>query len=45
MTDRVTDTGDPRYGLIGVSTAGDNDAEAWNVLESLLTICQTAGGE
>ena len=45
LTDRVTNPSDARYGQIGVSTAADNDAEAWNVLESVLTICQVAGGE
>lgn len=44
LTDRVTDPADPRYGQIGVSTANDNDAEAWNVLESVLTLCLEAGG-
>jgi hypothetical protein len=36
---------DPRYGLIGISTAEANSAEAWNVLESVLTLCMAAGGE
>lgn len=44
LTDRVTDPLDPRHGQIGVSTANDNDAEAWNVLESVLTLCIEAGG-
>ena len=39
MTDRVTDTNDPRYGVIGTSTTGSDDAEAWNILESVLTLC------
>ncbi len=39
MTDRITDTNDPRYGLIGASTTGEDNAEAWNVLESVLTLC------
>jgi PKD repeat protein len=38
LTDRISDPNDPRYGMIGVSTSGNNDAEAWNTLESLLTI-------
>ena len=38
MTDRVTDTNDIRFGMIGASTTGANDSEAWNTLESLLTI-------
>ena len=42
LTDRISDPNDPRYGLIGVSTASANDAEAWNVLESVLTLCQEA---
>ncbi len=42
MTDRISDKNDPRYGQIGVSTASDNDAEAWNVLESTLTLCLEA---
>lgn len=47
MTDRISHSADPRYGQIGVSTASDNDAEAWNVLESALTLCleaQAGGG-
>lgn len=44
LTDRVSDLGDPRHGFIGVSTADDGDAEAWNTLESVLTICLAAGG-
>ncbi len=42
ITDRVTNTSDPRYGLIGLSTTSDNDAEAWNVLESVFSICLNA---
>ena len=42
MTDRVGNPADPRYGMIGLSTAGANDAEAWNTLEPLLTICLAA---
>ncbi|MCP3683697.1 MAG: polysaccharide deacetylase family protein, partial [bacterium] len=42
LTDRINDTSDPRYGLIGASTAEANDAEAWNVLESVLTLCMEA---
>ncbi len=42
MTDRITDTNDPRYGLIGASTTGEGNAEAWNVLESVLTLCLEA---
>ena len=42
MTDRVSNPNDPRYGQIGVSTASANDAEAWNVLESVLTLCEEA---
>ena len=45
LTDRVSNASDPRYGAIGISTASDNDAEAWNVLESALTLCLEAGGE
>ena len=45
LPDRISNPNDPRYGLIGNSTAADDDAEAWNVLESILTICQAAGGE
>lgn len=39
LTDRIADPADPRYGMIGVSTAANNDAEAWNVLESVFTLC------
>lgn len=39
LTDREGDTQDPRYGMIGLSTTGANDAEAWNTLEPLLTMC------
>ncbi|MEM7256400.1 MAG: Ig-like domain-containing protein [Pseudomonadota bacterium] len=42
ITDRITNTADPRYGMIGVSTAGTNDAEAWNVLESVFSMCLNA---
>ena len=45
LTDRITDPDDPRHGLIGGSTAGEGNAEAWNVLESLLTICRVCGGQ
>ncbi len=44
LADRVTDSADPRHGQIGVSTANEGDAEAWNVLESVLTLCLEAGG-
>lgn len=39
------DPSSPRYGAIGPSTASDDDAEAWNVLESVLSLCQRAGGK
>ncbi len=42
LTDRITDPSDPRYGLIGASTTSAGDAEAWNVLESVLTLCLEA---
>jgi len=42
LTDRVTDTASDLYGFIGASTASSNDAEAFNVLESLLTLCLEA---
>ena len=42
LTDRISNANDPRYGQIGVSTASANDAEAWNVLESTLTLCLEA---
>ncbi|MCK5831852.1 MAG: hypothetical protein KAH20_16280 [Methylococcales bacterium] len=42
MTDRIGDSNDPRYGLIGTSTTNAGDAEAWNVLESVLTLCHEA---
>jgi hypothetical protein len=42
LTDRISDKNDPRYGQIGVSTASLNDAEAWNILESTLTLCLEA---
>lgn len=42
LTDRIDDTNDPRYGLIGLSTTTAGNAEAWNVLESVLTLCLEA---
>lgn len=42
LADRVDDPMDPSYGQIGVSTSGAGDAEAWNVLESVLTLCLEA---
>ena len=42
ITDRVANVADPRYGLIGLSTTSDNDAEAWNVLESVFSLCLNA---
>ena len=42
LTDRVTDPGSPLFGFIGASTASTNDAEAFNVLEALLTLCLEA---
>ncbi len=39
LTDRISNPADPRYGQIGPSTANVNDAEAWNVLESVLSMC------
>ncbi len=42
LTDRIADVNNPRYGQIGVSTASANDAEAWNVLESVLSLCLEA---
>ena len=42
LTDRVDNVTDPLYGMIGVSTAGANDAEAWNILESVFSICLNA---
>ncbi len=42
LTDRISDPKDPRYGLIGDSTAEANDAESWNVLESVMTLCLEA---
>lgn len=42
LTDRVTDPASPLFGFIGASTASSNDAEAFNVLESLLTLCLEA---
>ncbi len=42
ITDRVSNSADPRYGVIGVSTTGANDAEAWNILESVFSICLNA---
>jgi hypothetical protein len=38
LADRISNPADPRYGMFGVSTTGSNDAEAWNTLESLLTL-------
>ncbi len=45
ITDRIGDSTDPRYGLIGVSTAGINDAQAFDVLESVFSICLNAVSE
>lgn len=45
LTDRINDPSDERYGAIGVKTADEGDAEAWNVLESLFTLCLEASGE
>lgn len=42
ITDRISDANNPRYGMIGLSTAGTNDAEAWNVLESVFSLCLNA---
>jgi len=42
IADRITNQADARYGMIGLSTAGTNDAEAWNVLESVFSICLNA---
>ena len=44
MVDRVTDRASVRFGAFGRKTVDDGDAEAWNVLESVLTICLAAGG-
>jgi hypothetical protein len=45
LTDRVKDQADERYGAIGVKTANEGDAEAWNVLESVYTLCLEASLE
>ncbi len=45
MTDRISDTSDARYGLIGKSTTSTGDAEAWNVLESVFSLCLNASNE
>jgi hypothetical protein len=45
ISDRIGDTADPRYGMIGLSTAGTGDAEAWNVLESVFSLCLNAISE
>ncbi len=42
ITDRISNTADARYGMIGLSTVGAGDAEAWNVLESVFTLCLSA---
>ncbi|OED40962.1 hypothetical protein AB833_10735 [Chromatiales bacterium (ex Bugula neritina AB1)] len=39
ITDRISNTTDPLYGLIGKSTTGTGDAEAWNILESVFSLC------
>ena len=44
LPDREVNPESPRYGSIGLSTADDQDAEAWNVLEAVLTLCLEAGG-
>ncbi|NNE06964.1 MAG: hypothetical protein HKN20_00245, partial [Gemmatimonadetes bacterium] len=38
LPDRVTDREDPRYGLIGKRSVDPDDAAAWNVLESIITL-------
>ncbi len=45
MTDRISDPSDARYGLIGQSTTSAGDAEAWNVLESVFSLCLNASNE
>jgi hypothetical protein len=45
ISDRIADVADPRYGMIGLSTAGTNDAEAWNILESVFSLCLNAISE
>lgn len=45
MTDRVPATDTLRGGMIGISTANENDSEAWNTLEPLLTMCLIAKKE
>lgn len=44
LTDRNGNKTDPLYGQIGVSSTDAGDAEAWNTLESVLTLCLEAGG-
>lgn len=39
ITDRISDRTSQRYGMIGLSTVSADDAEAWNVLESVYSIC------
>ncbi len=42
IPDRISDPTDPLYGMIGVSTATTGDAEAWDHLEAVYSICLNA---
>lgn len=42
IPDRIAEQTDPLYGMIGVSTAVTGDAEAWDHLESVFSICLNA---
>ncbi len=43
LAEQVVDPASPIYGSIGMSIYGDGDAEAWNTLESLLTLALQQG--
>lgn len=43
LPDQVTDAASPLLGSIGKSTTDEDDAEAWNTLESLVTLAMLRG--
>ncbi len=40
LTDRDSNPSSNRFGFIGVSTANPNDAEAWDTLEAVVSLCE-----
>eukprot|EP00121_Abeoforma_whisleri_P016775 Awhi_evm2s15377 len=44
IPDQVIDSNSPLLGSFGLPAASDGDAEAWNTLESILTMCMISGG-